>query len=54
MNTRPTAAISRYDFWGLIFGGAYFRNFTVFLRAGPPLFLGCFPKVRTGRPDQLI
>ena len=26
-----TEGFLRYDFWGLIFGGAYFRNFTVFL-----------------------
>ena len=25
-----TEGFSRYRFWGLIFGGAYFRNFTVF------------------------
>ena len=26
-----TEGFLRYDFGGLIFGGAYFRNFTVFL-----------------------
>ena len=25
-----TEGFLRYEFWGLIFGGAYFRNFTVY------------------------
>ena len=29
-----TEGFLRYDFEGLIFGGAYFRNFTVFLFKG--------------------
>ena len=27
---RLNGGFLRYDFWGLIFGGAYFRNFTVY------------------------